>query len=133
MTNLTDNSEPLYWKVLSQLADGQLHSGQAIAKQLGVTRAAIWKALKKLEQFDILVEHQRGVGYKLAVGSIELLDLQRIWQAMPDLAEGVLTAVHLFRDIRSTNQYMLDEQIHQAIGPVACFAEYQSAGRGRRG
>ena len=130
------NSDSLHWRVLTQLADGQLHSGQTMAEQLGVTRAAIWKALKKLEQFDIPVEHQRGVGYQLASGPLELLNAKEIQSAMAGNSSGVndpLSALHLFRDIPSTNQFLLDDQIAQASGPVACFAEYQSAGRGRRG
>lgn len=137
---ITDNPPPgsdlLHWKVLGQLADGQLHSGQAMADRLGVTRAAIWKALKKLEQIDVQVEHQRGVGYQLASGVLHLLDAQEIQSAMAGNSSAVnspLSALYLFRDIPSTNQYLLDEQIAQATGPVACFAEYQSAGRGRRG
>ena len=133
MDNLSEKTESLHWKILSQLADGQLHSGQAIAQQLGVTRAAIWKALKKLEQFDVAVEHQRGVGYQLSTGQLELLNSKKIQAAMPAHSADELTGLRLFRDIPSTNQYLLDEQISQANGPLACFAEYQSAGRGRRG
>jgi hypothetical protein len=37
-----------------------------------------------------------------------------------------LSALYLFRDIPSTNQYLLDEKIAQATGPVACFAEHKN-------
>lgn len=133
MANPSKTTEPLHWQILSLLADGQLHSGQAVAQQLGVTRAAVWKALKKLEQFDLPIEHQRGVGYQLATGQLELLDSKKILAAMPTHSADELTGLHLFRDIPSTNQYLLNEQISQASGALACFAEYQSAGRGRRG
>ncbi|MEL0083913.1 MAG: biotin--[acetyl-CoA-carboxylase] ligase [Gammaproteobacteria bacterium] len=126
----------MHWLILEQLADGELHSGETIARRLGVSRTAVWKAFNKLEQFDLLVEHQRGVGYRLAGAALDLLDAHQIRQAMPGISVGKgenLSALRLFKEIPSTNQYLLDEEIGHAAGPVACLAEYQHAGRGRRG
>ncbi len=126
-----EHSNFLHWKILDQLVDGELHSGQAIATDLGVTRAAIWKALKKLDDFDIQVEHQQGRGYRLSAGPLELLTEPKIREAMS--AGTAPVAVQVFKDLPSTNQYLLDEQISDAAGPVVCVSERQSAGRGRRG
>ena len=35
-------------QLIRLLADGELHSGEMIAEQLGMTRAAVWKALRKV-------------------------------------------------------------------------------------
>ena len=123
----------LHWKILTQLADGNLHSGQKMAAQFGVTRSAIWKALKKLEEFDLLVDHQRGVGYRLLAGPLDLLTTDEILSDCGSITAAKLGGLHLLREIPSTNQYLLDNRIRDAGAPMACFAEYQSAGRGRRG
>ena len=36
-------------EVLKLLSDGQVHSGEELGMQLGISRAAVWKTLKKLE------------------------------------------------------------------------------------
>lgn len=41
-------------------------SGQDIASRLGVSRNAIWKAVKSLQDQGFEVESQAGVGYRLA-------------------------------------------------------------------
>jgi len=40
-------------KLLALLADGQFHSGEELGEALGVSRAAVWKQLKKLDDLDI--------------------------------------------------------------------------------
>ena len=38
------------------LADGEFHSGQALADALGVSRTAIWKQLNRLQSLGLQVE-----------------------------------------------------------------------------
>jgi BirA family biotin operon repressor/biotin-[acetyl-CoA-carboxylase] ligase len=49
---------------LLKSADGYL-SGAAVSKQLGVTRAAIWKVIKSLQQEGYLIEAVPNRGYRL--------------------------------------------------------------------
>ena len=37
-------------RLLRQLADGGFHSGQLLARELGISRTAVWKRLKGLER-----------------------------------------------------------------------------------
>ncbi|MBL4623039.1 MAG: biotin--[acetyl-CoA-carboxylase] ligase [Immundisolibacteraceae bacterium] len=120
----------LHWGILTQLADGELHSGQDMAKELSVSRSAIWKALRKLELYGLNVEHRRGVGYRLAAGRLELLSKSRIYDHLRGHQEALNCAFKIFKEVGSTNQYLLDQRLS---GPAICLAEYQSAGRGRRG
>ena len=46
--------------------NGSFVSGQDIASRLGVSRNAIWKAVKSLQEQGFEVESQAGVGYRLA-------------------------------------------------------------------
>ena len=52
-------------KLLALLADGQFHSGEELGEALGVSRAAVWKQLKKLDDLDIPYSSVKGKGYRL--------------------------------------------------------------------
>ena len=45
-------------QLLALLADGQLHSGEWLAAQLQVTRAAVWKLIHGLSELGITIETQ---------------------------------------------------------------------------
>ena len=71
---LTHNSgTAMLRNLLAILADGNFHSGEELGTQLGVTRAAVWKQLKKLESLNIPLSSVKGKGYRLS-DAIELLD-----------------------------------------------------------
>ena len=52
-------------KITRLLSDMHYHSGDELGKSLGITRSAIWKALKKLEQNGIKIDSVKGKGYAL--------------------------------------------------------------------
>ncbi|MFT4574128.1 MAG: BirA family biotin operon repressor/biotin-[acetyl-CoA-carboxylase] ligase, partial [Marinomonas primoryensis] len=58
--------------VLALLSDNEFHSGEALGAALGVTRAAVWKKLKKLESIGVTVHSVKGRGYRLP-SPLELL------------------------------------------------------------
>ena len=121
----------MQYALLAQLNDCQFHSGEALAKQLGVTRAAVWKHLQTLQsQFGIELYAVTGKGYRLSA-PIELLDKARIHAALSE--EFNPLRVETFLSIASTNQYLLEEMSNAETGKVVVLAEHQSAGRGRRG
>ena len=66
--------------LLARLADGSLHSGAALADQLEVSRAAVWKLVGELRGRGIAVESLPRRGYRLAA-PVELLDARRIGSA----------------------------------------------------
>ncbi|MEC6817161.1 bifunctional biotin--[acetyl-CoA-carboxylase] ligase/biotin operon repressor BirA [Photobacterium toruni] len=107
------------------LADGQFHSGEQLGQALGMSRAGIAKQIKIIQQWGLDLYRVQGKGYCLAA-PIELLDSQRITELVncPQLA--------LIPVIDSTNQHLLN-QIDQLPSGAVCLAEYQQAGRGRRG
>jgi BirA family transcriptional regulator, biotin operon repressor / biotin---[acetyl-CoA-carboxylase] ligase len=123
---------PLIAPLFAALADGRFHSGEGLAGQLGVSRSAIWKAATALRELGATLHAVRNRGYRLALVS-EALD-------------GAVVRAHLGRDVRehvthvatiwslpSTNTWLL-ERPNPAPGTTeVCLAEYQSAGRGRRG
>ncbi|MDU3077133.1 MAG: bifunctional biotin--[acetyl-CoA-carboxylase] ligase/biotin operon repressor BirA, partial [Mixta calida] len=120
---MKDNSVPL--KLVAILADGEFHSGEQIGEQLGMSRAAINKHIQTLKEWGLDVFTVTGKGYCLPA-PIELLDEDKINTALKQQGVAVIPVID------STNQYLLERMNTLQTGD-ACVAEYQQAGRGRRG
>lgn len=115
--------------LLSRLADGRFHSGAELGRELGVTRTAVWKVLQDCAALGITLHAVRGRGYRLAE-PIDLLDRQAIESALGPASRRQLAQLSLHEQIDSTNSWLLaQDRIHAH----AVLAEYQRAGRGRRG
>ncbi len=119
-------------ELLRLLADGAEHSGEALASQLDVTRAAVWKQLQSLDDIGLSVEAAPRRGYRLAE-PLDLLEAPAIRQALPGMARERLRNLELNDVVDSTNDQLLAVRDLPAGRFDACFAEYQQAGRGRRG
>lgn len=115
-------------KLLAQLADGQFHSGEELGDKLGVSRAAVWKQLKKLDELDIPYSSVKGKGYRLH-DAIELLDHEAIRSSISQR----LDILDILLDVDSTNSYLFNKASDHMGKRYAVLAEKQEAGRGRRG
>jgi BirA family biotin operon repressor/biotin-[acetyl-CoA-carboxylase] ligase len=120
---MKDNTVPL--TLISILADGEFHSGEQLGERLGMSRAAINKHVQTLRDWGIDVFTVPGKGYSLPE-PIQLLDEAFIRSRS---AQGNIAVLPV---IDSTNQYLLD-RLDELNSGDACVAEYQQAGRGRRG
>lgn len=110
--------------LIDTLADGAWHSGEDLASTEGVTRAAVAKRIEKLRDLGLDVEARQGLGYRLAQ------PLERLREA--ELAAAAPSArVRVVGSTDSTNQQLLVADT--ADDPQILFAEFQTAGRGRRG
>ncbi len=114
--------------LIRSLADGHWHSGEALARQLGVSRTAIWKRLRELEAVGLELHKLTGRGYRLA-RALDLLDAERIAREIAPERRAQLDALQVLSFTDSTNHVLLESGMQRGL----CFAEYQSAGRGRRG
>lgn len=124
-------AETLY-ALIAMLADGRFHSGESLGKRLGISRSAVWKSLQRLPALGLEFHAVNGRGYRLHK-PIELLDVSAISSLFQDKAKDSLPALQLFPVIDSTNQYLKQAAERGAPSGAVCIAEYQSAGRGRRG
>lgn len=106
-------------------ADAEFHSGEQLGERLGMSRAAINKHIQTLRDWGVDVFTVPGKGYSLPE-PIQLLDEEQI---AVQIEHGRVTVLPV---IDSTNQYLLDRLSELQSGD-ACVAEYQQAGRGRRG
>jgi len=116
--------------LLQLLSDGKNHSGQELAGLLGVSRTAIWKQLAKLDALGLELISQTGKGYCL-VGGLDLLDADAIDCGLLESVSQKISRLSILTAIDSTNAFLMRQQPETGI--TACLAEYQTAGRGRRG
>ena len=115
--------------LLRTLADGGWHSGEALAREAGITRAGLSKRLQKLMQWGLEIETQSGRGCRL-VHPLELLAADEIIGALPPALQGKLN-LRVLAGTDSTNTQLMAADA--ADDPQALLAEHQSAGRGRHG
>ncbi len=116
-------------RLIGELASGQFVSGESIAERLGITRAAVWKQVRVLRARGVPVDAVRGRGYRIH-GGMPLLDRDRIFAGLHLPVRTRLQSLEVAWELDSTNTRLLQQAIS---GPAACVAEFQSAGRGRRG
>ncbi|GAA6136238.1 bifunctional biotin--[acetyl-CoA-carboxylase] ligase/biotin operon repressor BirA [Oceaniserpentilla sp. 4NH20-0058] len=112
------------------LADGQFHSGEELGAALGISRAAIWKQLQKLEALNIPLHSVKGRGYRLP-DAVELLEEGALKQA--GFPYDNFASVELALSLDSTNNAMMKKAEANQAQRHICFAEMQTSGRGRRG
>jgi len=123
MNNLT-------FPILRMLADGQFHSGEAVARHFGVTRATVWNAIQEIESLGVQVFSVRGKGYRLPE-PIQLLALDKVQAAFKGEKSEITLQLH--DQLASTNSHLMRMATEGAAHGLCVAAEMQSAGRGRRG
>ncbi|WP_312683670.1 bifunctional biotin--[acetyl-CoA-carboxylase] ligase/biotin operon repressor BirA [Stenotrophomonas chelatiphaga] len=117
-------------ELLAKLAAGPL-SGDALARELGQTRAAIWKRIQGLRTAGVAIEGRAGDGYTLSQ-PVDLLDAGGIRAGLPAAADALLDDLQVTWSTVSTNTELLRCSAPPR-GSRVLLAERQTGGRGRRG
>lgn len=117
-------------RILEMLLSGGTVSGEAMAREMGVTRAAVFKQIEQLRElgFDIVSEPRQG--YRLAACPDSLMG--------PVIRNGLDTKwagceVVYLKSIGSTNRHARMLAQEGAAHGTLVVADEQTAGRGRRG
>jgi BirA family biotin operon repressor/biotin-[acetyl-CoA-carboxylase] ligase len=121
---------PLGFALLRRLSDGELHSGEALAAATGVTRARVSQVLRASETAGFTLERVRGVGYRL-VDPAPFLDREAIVAALGVAAPRL--KIEVADTVDSTSTELLRRAARQSVDRRVLVAEWQTAGRGRRG
>lgn len=105
-------------------------SGEEISHKIGVTRAAVWKAIKKLQADGYEIESSTKKGYKLflapnIVTSIEVKEHLR--------TECLGQIIHYEKEIDSTNNKAKELAREGAEEGLLVVADKQTSGKGRLG
>jgi BirA family biotin operon repressor/biotin-[acetyl-CoA-carboxylase] ligase len=119
-------------RVFAELADGQFHSGEALAEALGVSRSAVWKAVKSLRDLGATLHAVRNRGYRLAKSS-EVLAPAPILASVSEDVQRRIKRMEVVWSVDSTNTVLLSRPNPPNGSSEVMLAEYQTAGRGRRG
>lgn len=114
------------------LSDGAFHSGESIATLIGISRTAVWKKIKKCTELGVEIESVKGKGYRM-VRPFEVLEPDKVRASLSAEAEKLFSQIDFFGQLDSSNQHTLNYIDQNGAMPYVCFAEYQTAGRGRRG
>ena len=116
--------------LLQRLAAGPV-GGDLLAREAGLTRAAVWKRIDALRDAGIAIAASPGRGYQLEQ-PLDLLEAHAIRAAMPRSSLEQLASLELAWSLDSTNSELLRRQtpLH---GCSVLLAERQTGGRGRRG
>lgn len=104
--------------------------GTGLAREFGLTRAAVWKHIHALRAAGVGVSAQPGSGYMLDA-PLDLLDAAAIRTQLPAGIARQLDALEVAWEIDSTNAELLRRPA--TSGVQVLLAERQTAGRGRRG
>lgn len=120
-------------KILELLKENENRylSGQQMAEELFVTRAAVWKAIKALQKDGYTVEAITNRGYRL-INDYASADIGAINEYLKH--ENVMIenlVIHKFDEVDSTNDLIRD--FEKDSDNVVVIAESQLKGRGRRG
>ncbi|WP_342316899.1 bifunctional biotin--[acetyl-CoA-carboxylase] ligase/biotin operon repressor BirA [Lysobacter sp. FW306-1B-D06B] len=117
-------------QLLQRLIAGPV-SGDALAREGGQTRAAVWKRIEALREAGVPIEARAGKGYALAT-PVHLIDVNVIRAGLPADVHASVAALETAWTIDSTNSELLRRPAPEQ-GALVLLAERQTGGRGRRG
>lgn len=111
-------------------AKGSSVSGSSIARKLGISRNAVWKAVNNLKEEGYFIDAATNKGYCLGLKN-NILSEQSIRQYLKAKTFG--SKIDIFKTIDSTNTFAKKlAQLGAAEGSVV-ISEEQTAGKGRLG
>jgi BirA family biotin operon repressor/biotin-[acetyl-CoA-carboxylase] ligase len=116
--------------LLKYMSDGRFHSGEALARRFGVSRATIFNLISEASSQGIKMYAVRGRGYRL-VNSPSWLDAAALGEALRQ--QGLDYTLLSTEVVQSTNTWLMAEALAGAAHRTVVHADYQYAGRGRRG
>ena len=129
---LTDTAKGKTLKILEE-SRGQVVSGETLATDIGVSRAAVWKAIESLRKDGYPIIASTNKGYILAEDS-DLLSAQGM---LPFINKAVYPdaekKIHVYKILESTNKTAKEKALDGAKDGTIVLAEEQSHGRGRLG
>ncbi len=103
-------------------------SGQELSRTLGISRAAVWKAIDSLRRDGYTVDARTGLGYRLAAAPDVMAEREIRNYFPPGL---YCPDLRCLEEVDSTNSYLKREALSGAPHGTVAVANSQTAGRGR--
>jgi BirA family biotin operon repressor/biotin-[acetyl-CoA-carboxylase] ligase len=104
-------------------------SGEEISKEIGISRAAVWKHVKKLRELGYEIDSKTNEGYKLIRSPDRPMEFEL--ERMLD-TKRIGKKILFFEEVDSTNNKAKQISLEENDGTVV-VSEKQTSGRGRRG
>ena len=105
-------------------------SGQDLSDVLHISRVAVWKHIKKIQELGYTVESKQKLGYKLTRNSDELFP----WEITSNLKTKMIgQKAYYFDSVDSTQNQALKMADDPANNGTIIVAAKQTGGKGRRG
>lgn len=104
-------------------------SGQEISRRLGLSRAAVWKAVDALRRDGYIIEARSGLGYRLlaAPDALTETEIRNFLGKTRVVGQGL----KCFSELDSTNDMAKRLAQSGAVDGTTVIADYQTSGRGR--
>jgi BirA family biotin operon repressor/biotin-[acetyl-CoA-carboxylase] ligase len=125
-----DTPIPLTFTLLRLLADGEFHSGEAMARDLQISRSSIHNALQDIEAYGLTLYRVRGRGYRL-VDPPQWLSTTEIGNYLGK--QWSKFHIQVIDAAPSSNTLLLQQASQGAPSGSVLAVEWQSGGRGRLG
>jgi BirA family biotin operon repressor/biotin-[acetyl-CoA-carboxylase] ligase len=119
----------LPFKALHILSDGNFHSGEKMAADMGCSRVTVWKSISALKSLGISIFSVKKKGYRLPK-KISFFNNENIQRELGELNQFV--NLELLNVIDSTNKYLNTSANIKPHASVV-IANIQTKGKGRRG
>ena len=119
-------------KVLALLREQEGYlSGEELSRQLGLSRAAVWKAVETLRKEGYGIEARTGLGYRLSFAPDALTERE----VRRFLGQGGILGreLHCLDTVDSTNTYAKKLALAGSPDGTVVISNNQTAGRGRMG
>lgn len=105
-------------------------SGEDIGRELSITRAAVWKGIKKLREEGYEIEAVTNRGYRLT-NPETMYNKRELEQGLKTKTMG--QTIYFYEETDTTNNRARELALEGASEGTLVVAEKQTAGRGRRG
>lgn len=105
-------------------------SGEDLSEVLKISRVAIWKHIKKIQNLGYKIESKQNLGYKL----IDITDLALPWEITDGLkTKAIGKKIYYFDSIGSTQAFASNMASDPLESGSVIMAGVQTAGKGRLG
>ena len=106
---------------------GKYLSGNELAKMLDVSRTAVWKGMKRLQQEGYSITAVTNKGYRWNEGQINFLRKEAVRLQL----KNTEVLVEVWKEIASTNQRMKQLAVEKKASPRLCGGS-SATNRGKR-
>ena len=117
-------------QILSALRGRDFVSGQELCEKLNISRTAVWKRIRQLQEAGYAIEAVTNRGYRI-VGYPDTIAEDEVASRMKTRRLG--KTIRYFRSLTSTNEYAKKMAEEGAGEGLLVLADEQTAGKGRLG